>query len=128
MSFTASSRSSSLRGLNGRAMSRRDTGVLSPTRTSKQPFRGFSGLILTARPGLASSSAFSILPARVLNAPQLLQASMTTSSATEFADFSEAFIDFTVFLVEASSPPSAAARFVPFFGGILRSWFLVGCV
>ena len=47
-----------------------------PVRTSKHPLRGFSGLIETEIPALFRIS--SSLAALVLNAPQLLQASMVT--------------------------------------------------
>ena len=64
---------------NGRGMSSSDRIGSPPTRTSKQPLRGFSGLIDTLASGFAARMNFSSFVDRVLNAPQLLQASMVTS-------------------------------------------------
>jgi len=46
--------------------------------TSKAPFRGFSVLMEIFSNGFASARSFSSLVARVLNAPQLLHASIST--------------------------------------------------
>eukprot|EP00192_Tetraselmis_astigmatica_P015309 CAMPEP_0117673992 /NCGR_PEP_ID=MMETSP0804-20121206/14787_1 /TAXON_ID=1074897 /ORGANISM="Tetraselmis astigmatica, Strain CCMP880" /LENGTH=168 /DNA_ID=CAMNT_0005482805 /DNA_START=78 /DNA_END=581 /DNA_ORIENTATION=- len=71
--------SSAFSFVKGRGMSVRETKVCAPSLvlTSKQPLRGLSGLISTVTEGALSFSSSSSLFARVLNAPQLLQASMT---------------------------------------------------
>ena len=56
------------------------------TRTSKQPLRGFSSLILMGTPGAPAFSRASSLVARVLNAPQDLQASIAISAAAVLVD------------------------------------------
>ena len=61
---------------NGRFMSRSSSTVFPPTVTTKAPLRGFSLLTSTVTPGRALASRF----ARVLNAPQLLQASTSTTA------------------------------------------------
>mmetsp|Transcript_178 Transcript_178/g.334 ORF Transcript_178/g.334 Transcript_178/m.334 type:complete len:215 (+) Transcript_178:58-702(+) len=73
--------SSAFSFVNGLGMSRRESTAVSPTRTSKHPLRGFSGLMATFFPGCAALRRDSSLLARVLNAPHDLQASMTTSAA-----------------------------------------------
>ena len=60
---------------NGRFMSRSSSTVFPPTVTTKAPLRGFSLFTETVTPGKAFASRF----ARVLNAPQLLQASTDTT-------------------------------------------------
>lgn len=49
------------------------------TETSKQPVRGFSSLIFTVAPGKPAFTRASSLEALVLNAPQLLHASILTT-------------------------------------------------
>lgn len=69
----SSSRSSSRKGLNGRGISVNDTYTLLPSalRTSKQPLRGFSGLMENPTPSpLSAVTALMRLFARVLNTPQ----------------------------------------------------------
>lgn len=78
-SFVSSNlRSMTVRTGKGRGIARRERTGSSPTRTSKQPLRGFSGLIETSSAGFASFNAFSSFTARVLNAFHDLQASMIT--------------------------------------------------
>ena len=73
-----SSMSRAFRAGNGRFMSKSErSGSWPSTRTSKHPFRGFSGLIATLTEGAAAFPAASTLDALVLNAPQLLHASIT---------------------------------------------------
>uniref|UniRef100_A0A7S1SMR3 Uncharacterized protein n=1 Tax=Tetraselmis chuii TaxID=63592 RepID=A0A7S1SMR3_9CHLO len=81
-------------------MSVRDTnGFSSPSqRTSKQPLRGFSGLMETFTSGTAAFTAFSSLFARVLNAPQLLQASMTSTLPEETGALSGSAAGWAIFL------------------------------
>lgn len=75
-SLKTASMSSAFSFVKGRGMSRRERTFFSPTLISKQPLRGLSGLITQVIPlALSRDSSFA---ARVLNAPQLLQASMTT--------------------------------------------------
>lgn len=76
--FPSASISRAFRAGNGRAMATKEMIALSPTLTSKVPFRGFSALISTTVPALPSLMIFSSFVARVLNAPQDLQASMLT--------------------------------------------------
>ena len=64
---------------NGRFMSSSSSTVLPPTVTTKAPLRGLSLLTSTVTPGKAFASRF----ARVLNAPQLLQASTDTTAPEE---------------------------------------------
>ena len=78
-SFATSSMSSALSAGNGRFMSSSSSTVLPPTVTTKAPLRGFSLLTSTVTPGSALASRF----ARVLNAPQLLQASTSTTAPEE---------------------------------------------
>ena len=78
-SFATSSMSSALSAGNGRFMSSSSSTVLPPTVTTKAPLRGFSLLTSTVTPGKAFASRF----ARVLNAPQLLQASTSTTAPEE---------------------------------------------
>ena len=59
----------------GRFMSSSSSTVFPPTVTTKAPLRGFSLFTSTVTPGKALASRF----ARVLNAPQLLQASTDTT-------------------------------------------------
>ena len=80
-SLATSSMSSALRAGKGRFMSNNSSTVLPPTVTTKAPFRGFSLFTSTVTPGKALASRF----ARVLNAPQLLQASTSTTEAEELA-------------------------------------------
>lgn len=106
--------------LKGLGMSVRLRTASSLTRTSKHPFRGFSGLILTSRPGFSALSSFSSFVARVLNAPQLLQASMITPDPPEAAGSSAAAAAFALlFFGLGATSASVSLRFVPFFGGIL---------
>ena len=60
-------------------MSSSSSTVLPPTVTTKAPLRGFSLFTVTVTPGKALASRF----ARVLNAPQLLQASTSTTEPEE---------------------------------------------
>ena len=62
-------------------MSRSSSTVFPPTVTTKAPLRGLSLLTSTVTPGKALASRF----ARVLNAPQLLQASTDTTEPEELA-------------------------------------------
>ena len=78
-SFATSSMSSALSAGNGRFMSSSSSTVLPPTVTTKAPLRGFSLFTSTVTPGKAFASRF----ARVLNAPQLLQASTSTTAPEE---------------------------------------------
>ena len=80
-SFATSSMSSALSAGNGRFMSSSSSTVLPPTVTTKAPLRGLSLLTSTVTPGKALASRF----ARVLNAPQLLQASTDTTEPEELA-------------------------------------------
>ena len=57
-------------------MSRSSSTVFPPTVTTNAPLRGFSLFTSTVTPGKALASRF----ARVLNAPQLLQASTSTTA------------------------------------------------
>ena len=75
-SFATSSMSSALRAGKGRFMSSSSSTVFPPTVTTKAPLRGFSLFTSTVTPGKALASRF----ARVLNAPQLLQASTSTTA------------------------------------------------
>ena len=75
-SFATSSMSSAFSAGNGRFMSSSSSTVLPPTVTTNAPLRGFSLLTSTVTPGKALASRF----ARVLNAPQLLQASTSTTA------------------------------------------------
>ena len=78
-SFATSSMSSAFSAGNGRFMSRSSSTVLPPTVTTNAPFLGFSLFTSTVTPGRALASRF----ARVLNAPQLLQASTSTTEPEE---------------------------------------------
>ena len=80
-SFATSSMSSAFSAGNGRFMSSSSSTVLPPTVTTKAPLRGLSLLTSTVTPGKALASRF----ARVLNAPQLLQASTDTTEPEELA-------------------------------------------
>ena len=60
-------------------MSSNSSTVLPPTVTTKAPLRGFSLLTSTVTPGKALASRFAL----VLNAPQLLQASTSTTAPEE---------------------------------------------
>ena len=75
-SFATSSMSSAFSAGNGRFMSRSSSTVFPPTVTTKAPLRGFSLLTSTVTPGKAFASRFAL----VLNAPQLLQASTSTTA------------------------------------------------
>ena len=75
-SLATSSMSSAFSAGKGRFMSRSSSTVFPPTVTTKAPFRGLSLLTSTVMPGRALASRF----ARVLNAPQLLQASTSTTA------------------------------------------------
>ena len=75
-SFATSSMSSALRAGKGRFMSSSSSTVLPPTVTTKAPLRGFSLFTSTVTPGKALASRFAL----VLNAPQLLQASTSTTA------------------------------------------------
>jgi hypothetical protein len=91
---------------------------------SKQPTRGFfapfvftsvrneSSLIKTRAEGAAAVSSFAIPAARVLNAPQLLHASMVISCVTSASSSS---VTFCFFGLTAAALALAAALF---FGGI----------
>mmetsp|Transcript_5444 Transcript_5444/g.17272 ORF Transcript_5444/g.17272 Transcript_5444/m.17272 type:complete len:248 (-) Transcript_5444:21-764(-) len=79
-SAATSSMSSAFSAGKGRFMSRSSTTFVSPTETTKAPLRGFSSLIFTSA---LPSKAFKTLFARVLNAPQLLQASTTTTPPSD---------------------------------------------
>ena len=79
--MATSSMSRAFRAGKGRFMSRSSSTVLPPTLTTKAPLRGFSLLTSTVTPGKALASRF----ARVLNAPQLLQASTSTTEPEELA-------------------------------------------
>uniref|UniRef100_A0A7S1I024 Uncharacterized protein n=2 Tax=Eutreptiella gymnastica TaxID=73025 RepID=A0A7S1I024_9EUGL len=76
--WPSASMSSAFKAGKGRAMPTREMMTVSPTFTSKVPLRGFSGLMSTVTPFAPSLMIFSSLVARVLNAPQDLQASMVT--------------------------------------------------
>ena len=78
-SFATSSMSSAFSAGKGRFMSSSSRTVLPPTVTTKAPFRGFSLLTSTVTPGKALASLFAL----VLNAPQLLQASTSTTAPEE---------------------------------------------
>ena len=78
-SLATSSMSSAFSAGKGRFMSSSSSTVLPPTVTTKAPLRGFSLLTSTVTPGKALASRF----ARVLNAPQLLQASTDTTEPEE---------------------------------------------
>ena len=78
-SLATSSMSSAFSAGKGRFMSSSSRTVLPPTVTTKAPLRGFSLLTSTVTPGKALASRF----ARVLNAPQLLQASTSTTEPEE---------------------------------------------
>ena len=78
-SFATSSMSSAFSAGNGRFMSRSSSTVFPPTVTTKAPLRGFSLLTSTVTPGKALASRFAL----VLNAPQLLQASTSTTAPEE---------------------------------------------
>ena len=80
-SFATSSMSSAFSAGNGRFMSSNSSTVLPPTVTTNAPLRGFSLFTSTVTPGKALASRF----ARVLNAPQLLQASTSTTEPEDFA-------------------------------------------
>jgi len=99
--------------VKGRGMSRRERTISPATRTSKQPFRGLSGLIFTADawPFRLDSS----FRARVLNAFQVLQASITTSPLALAFGSSKAFLDDVV----AGSSAASLARLTPFLGGMM---------
>lgn len=131
--------------VKGRGMSRSDRTISPLTRTSKQPLRGFSGFIETSTPGLAAFISFSnylflddkvnirarflkirrrdykklAFPDRVLNAPQLLQASITTPVAESSPDAD--FFLAIAFLEEAFFCSSAGAPRLreEFFGGMV---------
>ena len=60
-------------------MSSSSSTVLPPTVTTKAPLRGFSLFTSTVTPGKALASRFAL----VLNAPQLLQASTSTTAPEE---------------------------------------------
>ena len=75
-SFATSSMSSAFSAGNGRFMSSSSSTVLPPTVTTKAPLRGFSLFTSTVTPGKALASRFAL----VLNAPQLLQASTSTTA------------------------------------------------
>ena len=91
--------------------------VSSPAFTSKQPVRGFraprlltsvrneSSLIRTVAPLTAALTAFSILAARLLNAPQVLHASIVTTLPDDLlaGDFA--------FLAAAAAVSVVALRF-----------------
>ena len=77
--MATSSMSNAFSAGNGRFMSSSSSTVLPPTVTTKAPFLGFSLLTSTVTPGRALASRF----ARVLNAPQLLQASTSTTEPEE---------------------------------------------
>jgi len=77
--------SSALSFANGRGMSVSDRTAEPLTLTSKQPLRGFSSLTLTTAPGKPALTRASSLVARVLNAPQLLHASIETTAPPEDA-------------------------------------------
>merc|ERR1719440_2183443 len=72
--------------VKGRGMSSSDSTFVSPTRTSKQPLRGFSpsGLMVTVAEGCSSLISASSFVARVLNAFHDLHASMTTHEPDAF--------------------------------------------
>ena len=78
-SFATSSMSSAFSAGNGRFMSSSSSTVLPPTVTTNAPLRGFSLLTSTVAPGKALASLFAL----VLNAPQLLQASTSTTPPEE---------------------------------------------
>ena len=78
-SFATSSMSSAFSAGNGRFMSSSSSTVFPPTLTTKAPLRGLSLLTSTVTPGRALASRF----ARVLNAPQLLQSSTSTTEPEE---------------------------------------------
>ena len=71
--------SNALSAGNGRFMSSSSSTVFPPTVTTKAPLRGLSLFTSTVTPGKALASRF----ARVLNAPQLLQASTSTTEPEE---------------------------------------------
>ena len=73
--------SNALSAGNGRFMSSSSSTVFPPTVTTKAPLRGLSLFTSTVTPGKALASRF----ARVLNAPQLLQASTSTTAPEELA-------------------------------------------
>lgn len=89
MSPASLSRSSAFNGPNGRRMSVNETTSVSLSPflvvTTKAPFLGLLGLIDTSTSGNEVLSAFWSLLARVLNADQDLQASMTTAPASATA-------------------------------------------
>ena len=95
---------------NGRGSGPVSNTTVPPTVTQKTPLRGLSscGLIAT----LTGASAFSRRVARVLNAPQLLHASMATSPPPTAARFELALFFEMVFF----GATFFAAAF--FFGGI----------
>jgi len=97
MSAASASTSSALSLVKGRGMSSSDTWVApAPPRTSKHPLRGLSGLMLTEKP--CSFSSFSSLVARVLNAPQLLHASMMMDLAPPEAAAGASLVPASTFL------------------------------
>lgn len=119
-SSATSSITSALSLVNGRGMSSSDRIGSPPTRTSKQPLRGFSGLIDTLASGFAARMNFSSFVDRVLNAPQLLHASMTTSISPEAAAaFLAGALETALAFFELPSASAAERFLVPFFGGII---------
>ena len=105
-SLATSSISSAFSLVNGRGISSSDSTALSPTRTSKHPLRGFSGLTVIEAEGKSCLIKPSSLVARVLNACQDLQASMITSL----------LLAATAFFAGASAAAGAAA--FRFFGAM----------
>jgi len=106
--------SSALSLVNGLSIPTRDKTTSPSTLTTKDPFRGFSGLIVTSIP--PALSAFASDSARVLNAPQDLQASMV---ATFFDDDDDDDDDFFFFSTTTSFSSICVAAFR--FGGGMTS-------
>lgn len=88
------SMSKALSLVNGRGMSVRLSTTAPSTRISKQPLRGFSALIEILAPGTAALTSASTLAARLLKAPQDLQASISTPAPDDDggAAFGAAFV------------------------------------
>ena len=59
--------------------------MASPTRTSNTPLRGFSALMMTSTSSITASMAVATFDARVLNADQLLHASIEMGGYAEAA-------------------------------------------
>ena len=87
--------------LKERSIPTQDTIFSAPTRISNVPFRGFSALISTTAAGLRPFNNSVTYSARVLNAFQLLQASMCTTGSSP-----RAVASFTAGCEEPIAPPA----------------------